>query len=116
MFHFDPRVYNRGGPSARSGTPRMDAAGYAARFHPLPALPKAWANGSFRGLRARGNITVDAEWREGQLVKAVLYAPKGPAPALRLGGAPLPARDRRIKWSQISAAGIDVGVGAGHAD
>ncbi len=33
----------------------------------LPALPSAWKNGTVRGIRARGDITVDMEWREGRV-------------------------------------------------
>ena len=40
----------------------------------LPALPKAWPAGSFRGLRARGGIEVDCVWREGKAAKATLRA------------------------------------------
>ncbi len=33
---------------------------------PLPALPAAWSAGSYRGLLARGNFEVSAQWSNGQ--------------------------------------------------
>jgi alpha-L-fucosidase 2 len=38
----------------------------------LPALPKAWPNGSFRGLRARGGLEIDLDWAQGRATEATL--------------------------------------------
>jgi len=40
----------------------------------LPALPGAWPDGAFTGLRTRGGVTVDGAWRNGKLTEATLVA------------------------------------------
>ena len=43
----------------------------------LPALPAAWSNGKVRGLRARGGVTVDMEWHNGQMTEVHLESDRG---------------------------------------
>lgn len=43
-------------------------------IRPLPALPPAWKQGSFRGLVARGGFVVDAAWQDGKLTSLRLTA------------------------------------------
>jgi alpha-L-fucosidase 2 len=38
----------------------------------LPALPSAWPEGRLRGLRAHGNVEVDASWKGGRAVSGAL--------------------------------------------
>lgn len=43
----------------------------------LPALPEAWANGSYEGLVARGNFVVDIDWKDGQATQVALTSRAG---------------------------------------
>ena len=49
----------------------------------LPALPKAWSEGSFRGLRARGAFEVDLKWQGGKVQKASILSLAGNKCTLR---------------------------------
>jgi alpha-L-fucosidase 2 len=81
----------------------------------LPALPKAWPAGEVKGLRARGNVTVDITWKDGRATEAALRgsnsvrlrAPKGqristlngkklPLPANETGQFKLSVGDRSV--------------------
>ncbi|HEX8201929.1 MAG TPA: glycoside hydrolase N-terminal domain-containing protein, partial [Isosphaeraceae bacterium] len=51
----------------------------------LPALPRAWPNGSITGLRARGGFEVDMTWQDGTLSRAVVRSKLGRPCRLRAG-------------------------------
>lgn len=42
----------------------------------LPAPAKAWPSGSIKGFKARGNITVDFEWKDGKVTGMELFSPE----------------------------------------
>ena len=60
-----------------AGIAEMLIQSHAGVLHLLPALPKSWATGHAKGLKARGNFIVDMKWENGHLKQATVKAVKG---------------------------------------
>lgn len=60
-----------------AGTAEMLIQSHEDYIQPLAALPKTWNNGSCKGLVARGNFVIDAEWKEGKATLIKIKSAKG---------------------------------------
>jgi alpha-L-fucosidase 2 len=58
---------------AASGVSEMLLQSQSGSIHILPALPAVWPEGEVRGLRARGDVTLDIGWSGGKARQITLY-------------------------------------------
>ena len=87
LFDNHPPFQIDGNFGATAGIAEMLLQSHGGCIELLPALPSSWQEGSIRGLRARGGVTVDITWQQSRLTQATLQADTAQQATLRYQGA-----------------------------
>jgi alpha-L-fucosidase 2 len=90
MFDAHPPFQIDGNFGGAAGILEMIVQSWGGELRLLPALPKAWATGSVRGIRARGGIRVDMDWRSNRVEWFELTGPAQATVNVRMDGAVRP--------------------------
>ncbi|HHU84503.1 MAG TPA: glycoside hydrolase family 95 protein [Clostridiales bacterium] len=77
LFDAHPPFQIDGNFAAPAGISEMLLQNIGDELYLLPALPDAWKDGSVKGLRAKGNITVDIEWQDKKVTDYTIHGDLG---------------------------------------
>lgn len=83
LFDTHPPFQIDGNFGSIAGISEFFVQSHLGQIQLLPALPKAWKNGSITGLKARGAFTVSMNWMGSKLVNAQILSEKGTTCVLR---------------------------------
>jgi len=90
LFDAHPPFQIDGNFGGAAGILEMLVQSRPGELHLLPALPQAWQSGSLRGLRVRGGMLLDLDWRDGRPEMVTLKAARDTNSTLRFGAKTVP--------------------------
>ncbi|MDQ6479756.1 glycoside hydrolase family 95 protein [Dyadobacter sp. LHD-138] len=93
-----------GNMGSTAGVAEMLLQSQAGVIELLPALPDTWPTGAVKGLKARGNVTVDQQWKAGKLVSVTLTAGDSGKQTLKSGAKTLEVNLVKGQAKTISAS------------
>ena len=109
LWAFHPPFQIDANLGATAGVAEMLLQSHEGYIEPLPALPKAWKNGSYDGLMARGNFQISAQWKDGKAVSFCIVSNKGEICRLKYTGIENASiTDNRGKTVKTIKAGDDL--------
>jgi alpha-L-fucosidase 2 len=97
MFDAHPPFQIDGNFGGAAGILEMLVQSWGGEVRILPALPRAWAEGAVRGVRARAGIEVDLDWAGGRATRLALRGKPGQSVKLRFKA--------RLATIQLDASG-----------
>jgi alpha-L-fucosidase 2 len=72
---------------AEAGIAEMLIQSHEGYINLLPAIPDSWkAQGSVKGLKARGNFTVDMQWKDGEITAYKITSPQAKKVKVKING------------------------------
>jgi len=89
LFDAHPPFQIDGNFGAAAGMTEMLMQSHNGVISLLPALPSAWQQGAIAGIKARGNVEINMQWKDKQLEKAQLISLLGGTHTIE---APLPLK------------------------
>lgn len=86
LWDVHPPFQIDGNFGATAGITEMLLQSHEGYISILPALPDAWNNVSFKGIKARGNFTVNCDYKNGKVQKLEITSHRGEPLKLRYEG------------------------------